>query len=211
MPFDCVDRLSQLLAELVQPVRPDIVAGVATLGLSLAGVIARSLGHSHYLPLGSSRKPWYDEQFSCPVESVTSTGAVKRLWIDPHIVSTRVSGKSILIVDDGMSTGGTMVAAMRAAYLVDRGGVSEKAKELMARRPTPEMPAARLGDGPTSVWSNEFGVNDRLVAHSKIGLGRANDGVVDACARWASWCGPPGHLWGSPARRCARPLALAPL
>ena len=51
--------------------------------------------------------------------------------------------------------------------------MSEKAKEFMARRPSPEMPAARLGDGPTSVWSNEFGVNDLLVAPLQDRLGKS--------------------------------------
>ena len=64
-------------------------------------------------------------------------------------------------------------AWQRAAYLLDRGRMSEKAKEFMARRPSPEMPAARLGDGPTSVWSNEFGVNDLLVAPLQDRLGKS--------------------------------------
>ena len=96
-----------------------------------------------------------------------------RAWADliPRLESLAVDCGVDRVVElmDGFSAS----AWQRAAYLVDRGGVSEKAKELMARRPTPEMPAARLGDGPTSVWSNEFGVNDRLVAPLQDRLGKS--------------------------------------
>ena len=96
-----------------------------------------------------------------------------RAWADliPRLESLAVDCCVDRVVElmDGFSAS----AWQRAAYLLDRGRMSEKAKEFMARRPSPEMPAARLGDGPTSVWSNEFGVNDRLVAPLQDRLGKS--------------------------------------
>jgi len=113
MPFTFLDSLAQLLASEVEKLKPDVVAGIATQGLFFADRIARALGHDYYVPFGNTAKPWFEEELSEPLEAVTSKGMGKRLWIEPFIVAERIRGKRIAIVDDGMCTGKSMLAAMR--------------------------------------------------------------------------------------------------
>jgi adenine/guanine phosphoribosyltransferase-like PRPP-binding protein len=63
-----------------------------------------------YVPLGYSRKFWYDDVLSASVSSVTSPGVgLKRVYLDPHLLPL-VQGKRIVIVDDAVSSGRTLKA-----------------------------------------------------------------------------------------------------
>lgn len=64
-------------------------------------------------------------------------------------------------------------AWQRAAYLLDRGGRGNDAHALLGQRPNNRMPVVSFGDGPTTVWSAAFRVNDRLVAPLQEQLGKA--------------------------------------
>lgn len=64
-------------------------------------------------------------------------------------------------------------AWQRAAYLLDRGGQRDEAFGLLSQRPNGRMPVVSFGDGPTTVWSSDFRVNDRLVAPLQEQLGKA--------------------------------------
>lgn len=107
--FDVADALAAMLAERLRPLAPTVVVGLPTLGLTLAAGVARHLGHSRYVPLGTSRKFWYDEALSAPVESITTPGVQKRLYLDPHLLPL-VQGRRVVIVDDAISTGSTAAA-----------------------------------------------------------------------------------------------------
>jgi hypothetical protein len=63
-------------------------------------------------------------------------------------------------------------AWQRAAYIFDRAGKREQALAILARGPRP-MSKAELGKGPESHWSNEFQVNDHLIAPLQQKLGKA--------------------------------------
>ena len=78
-----VRALARSMTELARPAAADFVIGVPTLGLALAPLVAQGLGHDRYLPLGYSRKYWYDEALSEPVASITSPGGGKRMYLDP--------------------------------------------------------------------------------------------------------------------------------
>ena len=80
------ETLGDMLADRLAALRPDIVLGLPTLGLTLAPLVARRLGHQRYLPLGTSRKFWYDEALSAAVQSITSPGPGKRIYLDPHLL-----------------------------------------------------------------------------------------------------------------------------
>lgn len=108
--FPVVDRLATLLAEQLAGWEPEVVIGLPTLGLTLASAVARRLGQARYLPMGYSRKFWYDEALSAPVHSITSPGGGKRVYLDPNLLEL-VQGRRVALVDDAVSTGTTLVAA----------------------------------------------------------------------------------------------------
>lgn len=106
-----VDELGIFLTHLVRPYNPDIIIGLPTLGLTLAPIVARELGHKRYIPLGNSKKFWYEEELSTAVvSSITSPGMRgKRVYLDPHLVPL-LRGKRVAIVDDAVSSGSTLCA-----------------------------------------------------------------------------------------------------
>lgn len=106
-------------AEAARLFGAEVVAGLPTLGLPLARGIAGVLGHGRYVALGTSRKFWYEETLSEPLSSITSPGEGKRLWLDPRMLPL-LAGRRVLLVDDVISTGRSMTAALR---LLDRAGV----------------------------------------------------------------------------------------
>jgi adenine/guanine phosphoribosyltransferase-like PRPP-binding protein len=119
--FAVSDALADAVAAKVRPLDADIVVGLPTLGLVLAEALARRLSHSRYVPLGTSRKFWYDERLSEPLSSVTSPGtAQKRLYVDPRMLPL-LQGRRVLLVDDVVSTGASMASALA---LLARAGVA---------------------------------------------------------------------------------------
>jgi adenine/guanine phosphoribosyltransferase-like PRPP-binding protein len=105
-----VEVLGGMLAAQLRHLQVDAVVGLPTLGLTLASVVARDLDHTRYVPMGYSRKFWYDEALSTPVSSITSPTPGKRIYLDPHLLPL-VAGKRVLLVDDAVSTGTTLQAA----------------------------------------------------------------------------------------------------
>jgi adenine/guanine phosphoribosyltransferase-like PRPP-binding protein len=110
-PFVVEEKLAALLTNAVLDLNPEVVVAVPTMGLDYARLVAANLGHPHYVALGNSRKFWYDDALSIPVQSVTSPGVSKKLYLDPALLE-RVAGKRTLIVDDVIATGGTASAAL---------------------------------------------------------------------------------------------------
>ncbi|MBX8812236.1 phosphoribosyltransferase [Ochrobactrum sp. MR34] len=109
--FDVVDALSDDLAAKLNAFEPDVIVGLPTLGLTLASEVARKLGHSRYVPLGTSRKFWYEEELSVPLSSITTPDQIKRLYIDPRMLPL-LDGRRIALVDDVISSGTSIVAAL---------------------------------------------------------------------------------------------------
>lgn len=110
--FEVEDRLSTAMADLVRPLRPEIVVGMPTLGMVLASSVAKKLGHERYVPLGYSRKFWYEDELSVDVISVTSPLKPKQVFIDPRLIE-RLEGKRVLLVEDVISTGGTVAGELK--------------------------------------------------------------------------------------------------
>ncbi len=109
--FAVQDALADALAAKLKPFDPEIVVGLPTLGLTLAAAVARRLGHGRYVPLGTSRKFWYDDELSVPMSSITTPEYSKRLYADPRMLPL-LRGARIALVDDVISSGSSILAGL---------------------------------------------------------------------------------------------------
>ncbi|KAK0124432.1 hypothetical protein ONS95_009390 [Cadophora gregata] len=108
--LDVTEELGEFLVDQVRPFHPEVIVGLPTLGLSLAPIIAKGLGHKRYVPLGYSRKFWYTDLLSTEVSSITSPSGEKKLYLDPNQISL-LKGKKVMIIDDAVSSGKTLKAS----------------------------------------------------------------------------------------------------
>ncbi|MBB3946238.1 adenine/guanine phosphoribosyltransferase-like PRPP-binding protein [Rhizobium skierniewicense] len=108
--FAIVEALADDLAQKLENFDIDVVVGLPTLGLTLAAEVAKRLGHSRYVPLGTSRKFWYLDALSVPMSSIT-TQQEKRLYIDPRMLPL-LEGRRVALVDDVISSGTSIVAGL---------------------------------------------------------------------------------------------------
>jgi adenine/guanine phosphoribosyltransferase-like PRPP-binding protein len=109
--IDVVETLADIMANAARPFNADVVVGLPTLGLTFAPLVAKKLGFNRYIPFGYSRKYWYREDLSIAVSSITTPDHAKVLYVDPNLVG-QLQGKRVLIVDDAVSSGQTMVSAL---------------------------------------------------------------------------------------------------
>jgi adenine/guanine phosphoribosyltransferase-like PRPP-binding protein len=109
--FEVLEALAGGLAARLSAVNPDVIVGLPTLGLTLAAAVARKLGHSRYVPLGTSRKFWYLDELSVPMSSITTPDQQKRLYIDPRMLPL-LEGRRVALVDDVISSGTSIVAGL---------------------------------------------------------------------------------------------------
>jgi len=110
--FAVHDALVEGMAALWAGVGAEVVIGVPTLGLSLADALARRLGHSRMVALGTSRKFWYDLSLSEPLKSITTPGGGKDIYLDPRMLPL-LQGRRVLLVDDVVSSGSSLAAVLR--------------------------------------------------------------------------------------------------
>jgi adenine/guanine phosphoribosyltransferase-like PRPP-binding protein len=156
-----VAALAGHMAELARSLDAACVVGLPTLGLSLAAPVAERLGHPRYVPLGYSRKLWYDDALSEPVSSITSPGPGKRLYLDPNLLAL-LPGSRVVLVDDAISTGRTALAAW---HLMRRVGI-DIAGVVVAMKQTnrwqaalaetdPQLPARAVFGCPMFGWADD--------------------------------------------------------
>jgi adenine/guanine phosphoribosyltransferase-like PRPP-binding protein len=112
-----VAALADHMAERARELAAEVVVGLPTLGLAFASLVAERLGQPRYVPLGYSRKFWYDDALSEPVSSITSPEAGKQLRLDPNLRSL-IDGRRVVLIDDAISSGVTAVAAMRLLHKI---------------------------------------------------------------------------------------------
>jgi len=117
--FAVEDALAEALTHEILPFAADVVIGVPTLGLPLAANVARRLGHSRMVALGTSRKFWYQDELSEPMSSITSPAHAKSIFIDPRMLPL-LEGKRVALIDDVISSGSSLAAVLR---LLDKAGV----------------------------------------------------------------------------------------
>jgi len=154
------DALAAFLAQALRPLAPDVLVGLPTLGLTLAAAVARALGHTRYVPLGTSRKFWYDEALSAEVVSITSPDRAKRIYLDPHL-RPLVQGRRVVLIDDAISSGSTAPPVWdlleRAGAEVLAYGVAMRQGERWREALGPARAARVVGvfDSPLLQWTAE--------------------------------------------------------
>lgn len=109
--FDVQDALAADLAPKIAALRPEVIVGLPTLGLTLAAAVARMLGFPRYVPLGTSKKFWYEEALSVPLSSITTPDQQKRLYIDPRMMPL-IKGRRVALIDDVISSGASIVSGL---------------------------------------------------------------------------------------------------
>ena len=109
--FSVQETLAEALAARIAAYDVDVVAGLPTLGLTLASAVARALGHQRYVPLGTSRKFWYREDLSVSLSSITTPEQQKRLYIDPRMLPL-LQGRRVALVDDVISSGASIASGL---------------------------------------------------------------------------------------------------
>ncbi|WP_195909466.1 phosphoribosyltransferase [Rhizobium tubonense] len=109
--FSVVDELASVLAKQISALEIEVVAGLPTLGLTLASAVAQKLGHDRYVPFGTSRKFWYREELSVPLSSITTPTQQKRLYIDPRMLPL-LAGRRVALIDDVISSGASIVSSL---------------------------------------------------------------------------------------------------
>jgi adenine/guanine phosphoribosyltransferase-like PRPP-binding protein len=113
-----IAALADQMAAQARTLDVDLVVGLPTLGLAFASLVAERLGQSRYVPLGYSRKFWYEDALSEPVTSITSPETGKLLRLDPNLLPL-LEGRRVALVDDAISTGATAAAAVRLLQKAD--------------------------------------------------------------------------------------------
>lgn len=109
--FAVEDALAEAMAALLRSYAPEVIVGVPTLGLPLANNVARRLGHSRMVALGTSRKFWYRPELSAPMTSITSPDQQKTIFLDPRSLPL-LEGRRVAVVDDVISSGTSMAAVL---------------------------------------------------------------------------------------------------
>lgn len=103
-----VERAGRALAALLEPARPDIVLGAATMGIPVALEVSRALGLDRYLVAQKTPKFHLRDAFVAKLQSITSAGE-QRLMLDRRSASL-IAGRRIAVVDDVISTGSSVQA-----------------------------------------------------------------------------------------------------
>jgi len=106
-----LERAGRDLAEEVAPLHPQIVAGTATQGVAVAIELTRALGLDDYLVLQKTQKINLTDALTQPLRSITTAGQ-QHLLLD-RVRAAGLAGQRVVLVDDVVSTGGSIAASLR--------------------------------------------------------------------------------------------------
>ncbi|MBI5562817.1 MAG: adenine phosphoribosyltransferase [Deltaproteobacteria bacterium] len=111
-----IEHCAELLCRKVSP-DYDVIAVPEAKAIPLAHSMARLCGRADYCVMRKSVKSYMSGELSVPVDSIT-TGRRQRLYLD-GADAERIKGRRVLLVDDVISTGGTLAAC---AGLIEAAG-----------------------------------------------------------------------------------------
>lgn len=96
------------IAERIKDRKPDVVLTAESKGLQLSHVVARELGHEFYAVARKSKKLYMQDGISTVTQSITTSGQ-QTLYLSAHDEKL-IKGKRVAIVDDVISTGGSLAS-----------------------------------------------------------------------------------------------------
>ena len=102
----------------------DVIITAESKGLQLGHVVARELGHEYYAVCRKSKKLYMQDGLQTSVQSIT-TGEVQTLYLSKHDADL-LKGKRVAIVDDVVSTGGSLKGIEELVHLAG-GTVTHRA------------------------------------------------------------------------------------
>jgi adenine phosphoribosyltransferase len=108
---DLTEHCAKSMIDIVK--HADILMTVESKGLQLTHCLARNLGHSKYAVARKSHKLYMQDGLSLEYKSIT-TKSLQRLYLSSFDAKL-IEGKSIAMVDDVISTGGSMQALCQLA------------------------------------------------------------------------------------------------
>ena len=104
-------ELTQACAEALAkkiPAKTDVILTAETKGIPLAADMARAMGKARYIVARKSVKAYMENAIWVEDRSITTKG-VQKLCLDGVDIE-RIKGKNVLLLDDVISTGGSMKA-----------------------------------------------------------------------------------------------------
>ena len=159
------------LATELAGAEPEVVVSAATLGIPVAIEVTRSLCLDDYVILQKTPKVHLRDALSEELSSITTEGS-QRLLLDRARVGA-VAGKRVALVDDVISTGSSIAAALRlldaagaevvaiGALLTEGSGwravIGERAGLVRALGQIPLLRPAGTGEiGKTRAWREDW-------------------------------------------------------
>lgn len=116
-PISVLAQLGRELAEHLEPRGPEAVVTIATMGIPLGIEVARALELDEYVVVHKTPKIHLHDAVAAPVRSIT-TAAPQTLLLD-RTRGAALAGVKVALIDDVVSTGATMVAALSLLRAVD--------------------------------------------------------------------------------------------
>ena len=95
------------------PAETEIIMTAETKGIPLAAELARQLGMPYYVTARKSVKAYMEDPIWVEDESITTMGKQRLYLMNTDI--ERIKGRRVLLLDDVISTGGSMMALGRLA------------------------------------------------------------------------------------------------
>ncbi len=100
------EHIGHQLAEKLQPLKPDVIVGAATLGIPVAIEVSRALGLDNYVILQKSPKIHLGDALVQRISSITSKGE-QNLLLDRRAIPL-LAGKRVVVVDDVVASGSSL-------------------------------------------------------------------------------------------------------
>lgn len=105
---ELTEHCGKCLAERLELYEPEVILTAESKGLQLAHCIARELGHKLYAVSRKSKKLYMQDGIETTAKSITTAGE-QTYYLSRHDVEL-MKGKRVAIVDDVISTGGSLAA-----------------------------------------------------------------------------------------------------